>query len=327
MLKRAVEDYVKSVVPAVELNAKVLIRVYANTKGMAKAYKDANILSEHVFGEFVQGFNMAEPLCDFVDAGTGKECADEKLKGWWLLTFSVIIDIFAGVFKVHIDDIHCQRVIFGGSADNRYARLLGPYSTNEEQARRVTLLDGPPFAKELMDFGDKFATTSFDAVFRKQKIQARGVQYSITPPASPSQNYATVMAQGLPPSPSAVFDPSGVQKRAQPILRNSKGQRVDSQLRYMQTDISNLKREKLCNAYQLQGYCRFVKCTHKHGPRLQGKQLEALRFVARLKYCGNGLACNDEFCTSGHQCPHKGCTGKDSCRFPKVMHGVDTEIV
>jgi hypothetical protein len=73
---------VTSVVPGVDPNARVLIRVYANVKGMAKAYREANILSEqHVFGEFVQGFNMADPLCDFVDAGTGKECSDEKLKG------------------------------------------------------------------------------------------------------------------------------------------------------------------------------------------------------------------------------------------------------
>jgi hypothetical protein len=82
MLKLAVKHYIKSAVPAVELNAKVLIRVYANVKGMSKAYKDANFLpDQHSFGEFVQGFNMAEPLCDFVDAGNGKECADEKLKG------------------------------------------------------------------------------------------------------------------------------------------------------------------------------------------------------------------------------------------------------
>jgi hypothetical protein len=82
MLKRALEDYVKSVSPPVDPSARFLIRVYANMKGMSKAYVDANILTgQHIFGEFVQGFNMADPLCDFVDAGNGKECSDEKLKG------------------------------------------------------------------------------------------------------------------------------------------------------------------------------------------------------------------------------------------------------
>lgn len=49
---------------------------------MSKAYKDANIVPEqYSFEEFVQEFNMADPLCDYVDAGTGKECSDEKIKG------------------------------------------------------------------------------------------------------------------------------------------------------------------------------------------------------------------------------------------------------
>jgi hypothetical protein len=30
---------------------------------------------------FARDFNMGHPLCDFVDAGNGKECADAKLKG------------------------------------------------------------------------------------------------------------------------------------------------------------------------------------------------------------------------------------------------------
>jgi hypothetical protein len=33
------------------------------------------------FSEFVRGFNMSEAMCDYVDAGNGKECADEKVKG------------------------------------------------------------------------------------------------------------------------------------------------------------------------------------------------------------------------------------------------------
>jgi hypothetical protein len=30
---------------------------------------------------FVRGFNMGHPMCDFIDAGDGKEGADSKLKG------------------------------------------------------------------------------------------------------------------------------------------------------------------------------------------------------------------------------------------------------
>lgn len=33
------------------------------------------------FEDFVRGFNTVHPMCDFIDAGCGKECADEKIKG------------------------------------------------------------------------------------------------------------------------------------------------------------------------------------------------------------------------------------------------------
>lgn len=63
-------------------NFQVLIRVYANSKGLAKAYRDANIITTiNDIEDFIRGFNIEDPLCDFIDAGTGKECSDEKLRG------------------------------------------------------------------------------------------------------------------------------------------------------------------------------------------------------------------------------------------------------
>jgi hypothetical protein len=305
--------------------------VYANVKGMSKAYKDASILSEqYVFGEFVQGFNMADPLCDFVDAGTGKECSDEKLKGKEKphLTPKALADNLSENFKLHIADIHCKRVIFAGSADNGYARLLGPYSTDGEQAKRVTMLEGPPFAKELKDLVQKFATTSFETVFRKSKLPSQRVSSSITPPASPAANYSGAIVHGLPPRPSTVTPSQSDSSRevAPIVLRNSKGQRVDSQLRYTSTDVSILIKKKLCNPYYLRGRCPYVKCSHPHNEKLSSKQLEALRHIARLSHCNSGLECRDAFCIYGHQCPFEGCTGGAACRFPRVMHGVDTKV-
>lgn len=59
----------------------VVIRVYANIKGLAKTYKQVGVLSDaSLFDEFVRGVNMGYSLCDYVDAGTGKECSDEKVK-------------------------------------------------------------------------------------------------------------------------------------------------------------------------------------------------------------------------------------------------------
>jgi hypothetical protein len=60
----------------------IRIRIYANKRGLASAYCYNEILeSTGDFDTFVRGFNMGNPMCDFMDAGDGKECADSKLKG------------------------------------------------------------------------------------------------------------------------------------------------------------------------------------------------------------------------------------------------------
>jgi hypothetical protein len=60
----------------------IRVRVYANIKGLASAYCYNKILdSTDGLDLFIRGFNMGNPMCDFVDAGDGKECADSKLTG------------------------------------------------------------------------------------------------------------------------------------------------------------------------------------------------------------------------------------------------------
>ena len=63
-------------------DSRIVIRVYANLRGLSKTYVDKGILpNTATFSEFVLGFNKAHPLCDFIDAGDHKEAADTKLKG------------------------------------------------------------------------------------------------------------------------------------------------------------------------------------------------------------------------------------------------------
>ena len=65
-----------------ESHSKILIRVYANTRGLEKLLdNDIGDGPPVVIDRFVRDFNMANPLSDFIDAGNGKECADEKLRG------------------------------------------------------------------------------------------------------------------------------------------------------------------------------------------------------------------------------------------------------
>jgi len=81
LLKQAVEEELKSSVPTTAHHSQVIIRVYANVKGLVKTYKEMEVLSEPTFDEFVRGFNMGDAMCDYIDAGNGKECSDEKVKG------------------------------------------------------------------------------------------------------------------------------------------------------------------------------------------------------------------------------------------------------
>lgn len=81
-LRNAVLRHLDRILPGRDRNTKVIVRVYANLKGLIRPYRDNNIVADpSILEAFVRGFNMYDPLFDFVDAGNGKECADEKLKG------------------------------------------------------------------------------------------------------------------------------------------------------------------------------------------------------------------------------------------------------
>lgn len=82
MLKTTVSEHIRNQHADLPPNMRVVIRVYANLKGVAKAYCDAQVLERQSdLGPFINGFNKEDSLCDFVNAGDGKECADEKMKG------------------------------------------------------------------------------------------------------------------------------------------------------------------------------------------------------------------------------------------------------
>ena len=92
-LRSKVSEYVSTDLD-LPSHVQIRVRIYANTKGLASVYCYNRIL-ENIddFSMFVRGFNMGHPMCDFVDAGDGKECADSKLKG------NVKAVTFSGWFK------------------------------------------------------------------------------------------------------------------------------------------------------------------------------------------------------------------------------------
>lgn len=197
------------------------------------------------------------------------------------------------------------------------------------------MLEGPPFERELASLNERFRTASFPQVFRDSKLQSRRVSVPQMLPSSPkASTYAATVSQGSPSAlaqpaaspPSQNADTVTPSPPTDVIYRNSKGQRVDSPLKPPQQLVTTLKNRKLCNLHHLLRSCPYDPCNHTHGPRLDPKQLEALRYIARLSPCLNGLECDDQYCISGHRCPSQPCT-RVQCRFPREMHGVDTKIV
>ena len=250
------------------------------------------------------------------------------------LTVGIVVSdltLHPEIFKLHIGNLQCKHIIFGASADNGYARLLGPYSGNEAVTKRITLLEGPPFAGEMATLVGRYPTASFPIVFRDTKIPPRRVSFSSTPPKSASPrppSWAATLASrpaelDVQPARKA---PSTPQVVSRDIPRNSKGQRVDSLIVVSPTLVTMMKQKKLCNSYYLAGGCPYLKCVHPHNEKLNEKQLAALRIVARLAPCKQGLSCDDEVCFSGHQCPREYCNRLD-CWFPPEMHDVDTKVV
>jgi len=231
-------------------------------------------------------------------------------------------------------DVQCKAVLFGGSADAGYARLLLPYSGDKSKSSRIILIEGPPFARELANLEDKFLAAHFPDLFRATKLMPRRVSFSTTPPSSPSPkapSYAATVASpadttavrinGFYQPPTNMTIPA---RKDYPVLQNSKGQRLDAIINPPQSLVHAMRNKKLCNPYHVLGECSFVNCQFVHGARLSEKEIEARRLLLRQGPCTTGLECKDKNCWLGHQCPDGACTksGK-ACRFPREMHNVD----
>ncbi|OOF94813.1 hypothetical protein ASPCADRAFT_516207 [Aspergillus carbonarius ITEM 5010] len=166
LLRKSVDRHIRDIDPQASPNIQYRIRVYANVPGLMKACREANILrSNEALDPFIRGFNMENPLCDFIDAGNGKECSDVKIRA---------------TFEQDILDVHCRHIVFCGSTDNGYARILGPH----QGSNRISLVQGAPFAWEMEQLASEFQTTSFPEVFRSTRLPSRASSFSARSTAS-----------------------------------------------------------------------------------------------------------------------------------------------
>lgn len=184
------------------------------------------------------------------------------------------------IFKLHLYDSHCRRILFGCSHDNGYARLLEDVADITIR-EGITLLEGVPFERELFQLKSTYQTTRFEGLFRTTKINFYN-QHPGPPGLPPPQVQHTM---GLPPyqspyqpglartisaSPSAPLNPAAPTWAAtamtapsqmvsppptpQPtanatkqVLRNRYGQRIDPIVSYDPNEVKRIKKLKMCN--------------------------------------------------------------------------------
>jgi hypothetical protein len=81
-LYSAVQTYIEEGTNDIPLGTRIVCRMYANAKGLADVLVRAGIIQEiGIFEDFVRGFSRGKILFDFVDVGSGKDRADEKIIG------------------------------------------------------------------------------------------------------------------------------------------------------------------------------------------------------------------------------------------------------
>ncbi|KAF4125928.1 CCCH zinc finger DNA binding protein [Geosmithia morbida] len=315
-LKCAMEENITQLLPEpVAPNLRFHARVYANISGLAETYVKLGILSNaKAFSDFVRGFNMGHNMCDYIDAGNGKECADEKVKA---------------NFEFNMTDIHCRGVVFGGTADNGYARMLGPYVQDENNSRRIILVEGPGVASEIANVMHRFQTVLLDNIFRDRKLSSPASSRPDTPPnlrvhvQDGEKGYATMAAKATKSPPDTDVTQVGgengfwIHKPKWDHL----GRRQDQQLpQHLLPEMRKIRDKKYCNSYHLLGNCPYPFCFHKHGARLTKSSAQCLAAISRRNACPQGAYCKDLDCIQGHRCPFERCENGLQCKFPKEMH-------
>ena len=82
LLWNAISNDVHQRIPDLGIDYKIVVRIYANLKGLGDACNRSGIIDHPLhMDEFARGFTGSRQLFDFIDVGTGKDRADDKISG------------------------------------------------------------------------------------------------------------------------------------------------------------------------------------------------------------------------------------------------------
>ena len=242
-------------------------------------------------------------------------------------------------FNLYRRNLHCKHILFSGSGDNSYAGFLRPFIPVEGVSQHITLIEALPFAQYMQPISHKFQTANFPKIFRDTKIvahrtstyeptRAPSVEQQTPPSAwatTAMKNALPIVAdkENIPPPPPA---PPATQTGPF-VWVNKNGDRVDKPIDrdlYDKDIVYKIKGRKMCNKHWLQGYCdKGDFCPHDHKGPLTRRELENLRYVARMRPCDNGRYCRNPDCLDGHRCQAgNNCKKGNDCWF-QGLHDVE----
>ncbi|KAK0122822.1 hypothetical protein ONS96_009855 [Cadophora gregata f. sp. sojae] len=106
----------------------IMVKAYANLGGLTSHLRD--IASPKEIVQFWIGFSQRSPFIDFVDVGSGKEAADNKIRE---------------VLRFNIDSPQCEHIFLACSHDGGYVPVLSPHAGRASGSKlRITLVSSGP---------------------------------------------------------------------------------------------------------------------------------------------------------------------------------------
>ncbi|KAF2484173.1 hypothetical protein BDY17DRAFT_122803 [Neohortaea acidophila] len=274
----------------------VVVQVILNLQGLAsKLVSCGAVASVNDVLEFGRSFGLAQPLFTFIDAGSGKERADHKVRE---------------TLRLYLPNAQCKHVFFGPCNDNGYLPVLEGYK--RDYASRLTLIETRPAEPGFVALG--LRRVRFPRVFRSDNLPGGKPFFMSSPPATvasppsapPSRSTSGVSMQPMSasfvprnpsPAPSAdsgnstwatigksVPNPKTIHlatKKVPPrrcILLNVYDERRDAELPRCDTGAERrfaetLKHDgKYCNNFHLTGKCE----SHQSSPSISARQANAV---------------------------------------------------
>ncbi|THH34087.1 hypothetical protein EUX98_g70 [Antrodiella citrinella] len=284
----------------------VWLTVYCNKTGLVETLVGNGLCTTEQFEAFVTGFNQASPLFTFVDVGSGKERADEKIKE--------CLRVFTRFPQI-------TKVFFGGAHDNGYISTLN-HLQNEGNLQKIIILRGyKELAHELRNLS--LPTVEIEGLFLKKRVQTVATYHkssTISKLLTSKKTHPTVQAQDfekfrVKSTASSSSTSISTPRETRPPRNNLN---KDDEIRQIDPDVP-LQRHKPppCNFFYLADCKHGSKCRYGHNYHLLPHHIEELRESSvkwPCPYVNRGAPCPyGDSCCMGHACP-KG----RKCSFMKL---------